>query len=141
MIKLRRLFRKIVYAPSSWVGLFLGVLLLMSNHPSLRSSLEGSAMGEDRPSLQGMNEEKSLLREGTNLSEARGKFKIGKDRIVFSDEGQNKSFACLENLMLQRIDSFLKDDEGGKQRWTVSGRITEFNGENFLWIDRAIRAQ
>ena len=141
MTKLRRLFYKVVCAPSSWVGVFLGVLLLMSNHPSLRSSVEGSAIGEDRPTLQGMNEEKNLLREGTSLSEARGRFKVGKDRIVFSDEGQSKSFVCLENLMLQRIHSFLKDDEGGKQRWTVSGRITEFNNENFLWIDRAVRAQ
>ena len=48
---------------------------------------------------------------------------------------------CLENSMLQRVYAFSKDDDGGRQRWTVSGKVTEFNGENFLWLDRATRIQ
>jgi hypothetical protein len=88
-----------------------------------------------------MNEEKSLLREGSAITESRGRFKFNEDRIVFTDESLGKSMTCLENLLLQRIKGFLDDEEGTRQRWAVSGKITEFQGENYLWLDRATRAQ
>ena len=141
MNRLRRLIRRSVNAPSVWVLLLVIILSITSNHPSLRLTNGSIAKADERPTIQAMNEEKSLIREGTSLAEARGRFKVVNERFVFMDETTGKSLTCLENLMLQRIHSFLKDDEGGRQRWSVSGKITEYNGDNFLWLDRALRAQ
>jgi hypothetical protein len=121
--------------------IFVIALTILSNHPALRTIPGSLVSAGERRNLKEMNEEKSLIREGTSLAEARGRFKPVNERFVFVDESTGKPLTCLENLMLQRIQSFLKDDEGGRQRWSVSGKITEFNGENFLWLDRAIRAQ
>lgn len=141
MTRLRRWIRRCSNAPSFWVLVFVTALTTLSNHPALRSIPGSLASADERPNLKEMNEEKSLIREGTSLAEARGRFKPVNERFIFIDESTGKPLTCLENLMLQRIHSFLKDDEGGRQRWSVSGKITEFNGENFLWLDRAIRAQ
>jgi len=141
MTRLRRWIRRCSKAPSFWVFVCVVALTILSNHPALRSMPGSLASADERPNLKEMNEEKSLIREGTSLAEARGRFKPFNERFVFIDESTGKPLTCLENLMLQRIHSFLKDDEGGRQRWSVSGKITEFNGENFLWLDRAIRAQ
>jgi hypothetical protein len=130
-----------MYAPSVWMIMIVGALVVASNWPALRLSSSASAVEGDRPSLVAMNQEKSLLREGTSVSESRGRFQIVKERVIFSDETLGKSFTCLENLMLQRIHAMLGDDEGRRQRWLVTGKITEFNGENFLWLDRATRAR
>jgi len=116
-------------------------LFIASNHPVFQSTSGASANADERPTLKEMSEDRTLIREGTSLPEARGRFKLVNERYVFMDESTGKPLTCLEDLMLQRIHSFLKDDEGGRQRWSVSGKITEFNGENFLWLDRANRAQ
>jgi hypothetical protein len=141
MNKIRRSARKILLAPTFWVVVFILLLTVASNHPLLQGSSGWSANAEDRPSLKAMNDEKSLLREGTVITDSRGRFRLSEERIIFTDESLGKSLMCLENSMLQRIYSFSKDDDGGRQRWTVSGKITEFNGENFLWLDRATRIQ
>jgi hypothetical protein len=141
MIKIRRLAKKLFFAPSSWAGIVILSLAVASNQPFIRAMSESSANAEDRPSLKAMNEEKSLIREGTLLTDSKGRFRFNEDRIVFTDESLGKSLICLENIMLQRIHAFSKEDEGGRQRWSVSGKVTEFNGENFLWLDRATRAQ
>lgn len=141
MTRLKRLIRRCSAAPSFWVLVVVIALAIASNHPVFRSTSASMANADERPTLKEMNEDKSLIREGTSLTDARGRFKAVNERFVFMDESTGKPLTCLENLMLQRIHSFLKDDDGGRQRWSVSGKITEFNGENFLWLDRAIRAQ
>lgn len=141
MIKIRRSAQKILLAPNFWVLVVIFLLTVASNHPLLQGSTGWSANAEDRPSLKAMNEEKTLLREGTVITDSRGRFRLNEERIVFTDESLGKSLMCLENSMLQRVYAFSKDDDGGRQRWTVSGKVTEFNGENFLWLDRATRIQ
>lgn len=136
-----RRMRRLVSSPSLWVFALVTSLALASNYPGVRSGSFGLVNADERPSLKSMNDEKSLMREGTALTEVRGRFKVANERYVFMDEINNQSLTCLENLMLQRVYYFLKDDEGGRQRWSVSGKITEYNGENFLWIDRAMRVQ
>lgn len=141
MTRWKRLTRKLRATPAFWVATLLVTLGALSNHPTLRPTPASLAQAEDRPSLQAMNEEKPLLREGSVITESRGRFKFNEDRIVFIDESLGKSITCLENLLLQRIKSFLDDEEGTRQRWSVSGKLTEFHGENYLWLDRATRAQ
>jgi hypothetical protein len=141
MTRFNRLIQKCSSSPAFWLAMLIALLVVASNHPALRSMPGAAANAQDRPTLKSMNNDKSLLREGTAIAESKGRFKLVDDRILFSDESLGKSFKCLENLMLQRIKGSLNDDEGFRQRWSISGKISEFNGENFLWLDRAIRAQ
>jgi hypothetical protein len=141
MTKLKRLVRKIMFAPIFWVVVAVLTLTAASNQPISPGISPAAAMADERPSLKAMNEEKTLLREGTLLTDSKGRFKFNEDRIAFTDESLGKTMICLENIVLQRIHVFSKDDGNSRQRWNVSGKITEFNGENFLWLDRATRAQ
>ena len=50
-----------------------------------------------------------------------------------------KELVALENLSLERIADAMRVDSADN-RWVVTGRITEFRGQNFLWIERATRA-
>ncbi len=79
----------------------------------------------------------ALLREGTQMDDAQGRFTQSGDRIVFVEEGTNRSTKCLENLWLQRIVSSQKTDR--KVTWQVTGKVTEFEGENFLLIEVATK--
>lgn len=141
MKRFERFLYRGLHTPFVWMTLALIALVGVSNWPALRLSSSASAVEGDRPSLVAMNQDKGILREGTVVSESKGRFQVVKDRVVFTDESLGKSFTCLENLTLQRIQSYLGDDEGRRQRWMVTGKITEFGGENFLWLDRAIRAR
>jgi hypothetical protein len=78
---------------------------------------------------------KLLLREGTQLDDVKGRFTQSGDRTLFIEEGTNRSTKCLENLWLQRIVSSQKSDR--KVTWQVTGKVTEFEGENFLIIEVA----
>ncbi len=97
-------------------------------------------MASDRPSLAQMAKEETAMREGTPITEVKGRFRKQGERFQFVEEGSNKAFKCLENLCLQRISMNQQDDER-KVIWLVSAKVTEFNGENFLILDKAVRSR
>lgn len=99
-----------------------------------------STMANDRPSLSQMAKEESVMREGTPLTEVKGRFKKQAERFQFVEDGTNKSFKCLENLCLQRIAANQQDDDR-KVVWLVSAKVTEFNSENFLVLEKAVRSR
>jgi hypothetical protein len=94
----------------------------------------------ERPSLSEMNKQMGLQREGTSLSEVRGRFRASKERTLFTDETTERTYKCLENLMVQRVESSVSDDDR-KLPWIVTGKITEYQGENYLLVERAVRAR
>ncbi len=51
------------------------------------------------------------------------------------DKGE--SFRVLENLALERINRELGQARGNLQ-WTVSGMVTEFRGNNYLLVTKAM---
>lgn len=140
--RLHRMLARAVRSPAFWVLWCLGLLTVAANtqHPESGRG-GGTLVADDRPSLTEMNSDKALQREGTLISDARGKFQLAKDRVAFIDESNRTPIVCLENLMLQRVLSYVSEDENRRQRWLVTGKITEFEGANYLWIDRAVRAR
>ena len=99
-----------------------------------------SILAGERPSLSSMAKEESIMREGTLLTDMKGRFRKQGERLQFFEDGSNKSYRCLENLSLQRMDASQHDDDR-KVAWIVSAKVTEFKGENFLIVENAIRSR
>ena len=81
-------------------------------------------------------------REGTRVVLI-GKLQDAGRRLTFqtAENGtlDGPSYELLENLALQRLVQAKKNDSDDVM-WKVSGQLTEFFDENFLLIDRAVRA-
>jgi hypothetical protein len=81
---------------------------------------------------------KRRLREGTILADRGGRFRQDGDGAVFISDDQYE-LVVLENLNLERVVRTLKaSDVSESISWSVSGVVTEFNGRNFLLINRAV---
>jgi hypothetical protein len=60
------------------------------------------------------------------------------DTLTFID-GQNREIGGLPNLNLERVSRVLQTvEEPESVSWSVSGRVTEYSGRNFLLISRAV---
>jgi len=80
---------------------------------------------------------RSRLREGMQIVDRLGHFRMTGDRLTFfAADGQGR-FVALENLALERVAMVLAKNPG-PLRWKVTGKITEFRGANFLLVERAI---
>lgn len=95
-----------------------------------------SARGRDDAST---DEKKKLRwREGKRLIDHGGHFRQDGDGAVFVSETGHELVA-LANLNLERVTRTLKaSDESESIRWSVNGVVTEFNGRNYLLIQRAV---
>ena len=130
---------RILGSPAFWVVLVVSCVAMLANLGG--SSLHSHAtMADDRPSLTQMSKLESLSREGSALAEVKGRFRKQGDRFLFVEEGTPKPIKCLENLCLQRVASNQQDDDR-KVVWLVSGKLTEFNNENYLILDKAVRSR
>ena len=121
-------------SPAFWVISVASVLAAVANWaPDVNQHVNIRA---DEPEKNSEEERKKLLlREGTLLEDVQGRFTQSGDRTMFLEEGTNRSTKCLENLWLQRIVSSQKSDR--KVTWKVTGKVTEFEGENYLIIEVA----
>jgi len=79
-----------------------------------------------------------LIREGELWRDELGHILVVGQRHAFRPERGGQSVIVLENLNLQRIVQRL-DDTSRAPVWSVSGVVTEFQGSNYLLIERAIR--
>ena len=131
-----RVFR----SPAFWVILAFCSTAVFSNLGGDSRLNSNAIMANDRPSLSTMAKEESIMREGTVLTELKGRFRKQGERYQFIEDGSNKTYKCLENLSLQRIDASQQDDDR-KVAWIVSAKVTEFNRENFLVLEKAIRSR
>lgn len=127
-------FTSIFRSPAFWVVALASGLAAAANwapngnqYVNLRADEPSKSSEDDRKKL--------LLREGTQLDDVKGRFTQSGDRTLFIEEGTNRTTKCLENLWLQRIVSSQKSDR--KITWQVTGKVTEFEGENFLIIELA----
>jgi len=115
-------------------------MAVFSNLGGERQLSSNSIMASERPPLSKMAKDESILREGTPLVDVKGRFRRQGDRFQFMEEGSTKSIKCLENLSLQRVDASQQDDER-KVIWLVTAKVTEFKGENFLILEKAVRTR
>ena len=80
---------------------------------------------------------KQRLREGTQIVDRVGTIRVSGQRYVFHSSQDGTELRLLENLALERV--IRTQDELREDRpWTVSGVVTEFQGENFLLLTRAV---
>jgi hypothetical protein len=77
------------------------------------------------------------VREGTRLAQRLGRFTQIGDRLSFTPEGSSVQLVVLENLVLDRVSHVLTDTSDSLT-WSVSGRVTEFRGANFVFLERAV---
>jgi hypothetical protein len=76
------------------------------------------------------------VREGSELADQPGTFKMAGDRVVFFLAGGKQQLIGLENLNLERIVRVLADNTDPLE-WFVTGSVTEFRGTNYLFVRRA----
>jgi hypothetical protein len=76
------------------------------------------------------------LREGLELVDQPGSFKMAGDRVVFFLAGDKQQLIGLENLNLERILRVLADNTDPLE-WFVTGTVTECRGTNYLVVRRA----
>ncbi len=86
------------------------------------------------------NEQGGTLREGTDLTDVRGVFRVTGDRMTFFTDGEATRLVCLENLLLERIVRKVAEDSE-ELVWNVSGTITEYGQSNYLLLKHATRIQ
>ena len=61
----------------------------------------------------------------------------GADSVSFLVNGNKESYRVLQNLALQRV-SFALEDNRALRQWIISGTITEFRGQNYLLLTKAV---
>jgi hypothetical protein len=76
-------------------------------------------------------------REGTNLVDVTGHFKLAGDRATFYASQGNARYGGLENLNLERI-AIVVSENPDELEWCVSGQVTEYRGSNYLLISKAV---
>lgn len=76
-------------------------------------------------------------REGTHLVDRIGRFKATGDRVTFYSKDDGRQFPALENLALERVARVISETSDNLQ-WCISGQVTEFRGQNYLLVTRAI---
>jgi hypothetical protein len=85
------------------------------------------------------SKDSSRWREGHSIENLTATFTISETERFMVNVNAEKGLIALENLSLERIADAMRIDSADN-RWVVTGRITEFRGQNFLWIERATRA-
>ena len=85
------------------------------------------------------SKDSSRWREGHSIENSTATFTISEAERFMVNVNAEKELVALENLSLERIADAMRVDSADN-RWVVTGRITEFRGQNFLWIERATRA-
>ncbi|WP_428308800.1 hypothetical protein [Lacipirellula sp.] len=98
----------------------------------------GTPIGANRQEKEAAEAGKLRLREGTELKNVIGRFRQVGDTLTFID-GQNREIGGLPNLNLERVSRVLQTvEEPESVSWSISGRVTEYSGRNFLLISRAV---
>ena len=80
------------------------------------------------------------IREGTAFKDLHVFFRQIDDRTALYTVEDNRRFMCLENLALERILTTMQEMPE-RYYWKVDGEFTEFRGENFIIIRRAVVAR
>jgi hypothetical protein len=77
------------------------------------------------------------VREGTMLNDVLGTFKLTGDRATFFPADGSARYGGLENQALERVANVIGEDPEALE-WLVSGTVTEYKGNNYLLVSRAI---
>jgi len=130
------------------LGLLAGVALAWAQSPPDKSGTYPSADGaasqlppadkaKANPNDSASHQEDDRpIREGTEVVDQPGSFKLVGDRALFLTNDGKHRWCTLENLGLERIVRTVADSPE-QLEWNVTGTITEYRGNNYLLIRRA----
>lgn len=138
IFSLRKVLNSNLYSPAFWVIALAMLVASVANIAANRGILSDSSSWAEEghaSSSAGIS-----VREGSVLPDLMGTFRIAGDRVQFVDHDGNRTFRCLENLMLQRVHQVI-GDEPNETSWIVNGRVTEYRGENFLLVEMIRRTK
>lgn len=79
-----------------------------------------------------------LLREGARLEQQSVTCRASNDVLLVELDNGEQSIEVLRNLAAQRILQACQED-ASDCAWTVSGKITEFKGLNYILLDHVKR--
>lgn len=120
------------------VALFCAGALLMGLALAPRAA-QPLAQGQPAPAAaQAPAAAEPLLREGTELVDQVGQFKLSGQRVIFILADGKRQLEGLENLSLERIAKEISGNPDPRT-WLVTGTVTEFQGSNYLLVRRAIQ--
>jgi hypothetical protein len=134
---------RILKSPALWVLLIALSVVVVANWNNEVSRSNSMAGELDTKSDAGKGKaettSQSLIREGTELTNIRARMKQSSTgRVLLYEERPKRTIICLENLWLQRILAAQKNEDE-KVVWLVTGRVTEFDGQNFIQILQATK--
>jgi hypothetical protein len=103
---------------------------------------DGTVVNDDHQDEDVEDEQPELpmLREGTPLKLAAVQCKTIGERLQVTLESDGRQLLALENLNCQRLWQAVRDNRND-DRWIISGTITEFQGRNFVLLERSTRQQ
>ncbi len=138
MIALNRFFSTNFRSPAFWVIAMALVVASVANIAANRGILnESSSWAEEGLVTAGSG---TFIREGSVLPDLMGTFRVVGDRMQFVERDGNRTFRCLENMMLQRVHQVIGDEQN-ETAWIINGKVTEYRGENFLLIEMIRRTK
>ena len=82
---------------------------------------------------------KQRIREGTTFKDKIGFFRQVGQRTIFQTLDGNERYFCLENLTLERALKAI-EDKPTRTLWRIDGTYTEFQGDNYILLQRALAA-
>ncbi|MBX7168356.1 MAG: hypothetical protein K1X74_18620 [Pirellulales bacterium] len=105
----------------------------------------GDRMGTDRLDARQRDSQRALerseaplTREGSQVDDIRGNFRHVGERLVFQPQDEIRPLVILENLNAERVTKTLQEAGKSSLPWSVSGTVTEFRGDNYLLLSRAV---
>jgi hypothetical protein len=117
-------------------ALLLGVALAGARPTNSAESGAAKSHGDPAVKVADENTEKTaLVRENAELAEKAGQFVIDGGRVIFIAADSQSRFIVLENLTLQSVANGIAGNPA-RQTWAVSGKVTEYQGANYLLLTR-----
>ena len=127
--------RPMMFATSLAVVLAATMVWAQSEDPGVddTAELSTSIPAGDAIGLRG----NSRIREGTEMENQNGYFRMTGDRVTFFSEGGKGRFVVLENLNLERVSRILAENPD-HLRWSVTATVTEYRGANYIFVRKAV---
>ncbi|MDX1927331.1 MAG: hypothetical protein SFV81_12490 [Pirellulaceae bacterium] len=113
-------------------------LLLVIVGAGVASNLSAVEDKPAAPSNAAKSAKETLLREGARVEAKRAKCRVAGERLLIEFE-DGRTLDALANLAAQRVFQACRDDESDSE-WIVSGKITEFQNMNYLFLESVLRA-
>ncbi|MDR1963678.1 MAG: hypothetical protein LBQ50_07860 [Planctomycetaceae bacterium] len=130
------------------VGLFLMIIFLFGFSVfwvntvifAQREPIPGDPNAVEKPVISEPEQKKvtkKRYREGTMFQGKKAFFRQTGNRTTLYMVDDDERFVCLENLNLERILTAI-EEKPSRTTWKIDGDFTEFRGENYILIRRAV---